>query len=171
MRNLAKGNKLTFTVFAIIVIIILGILIWAVRIGIKNESEKYQIPNSSYLYDNKYNYIDLENAAQVFKKWTGSYYLKENVTKKEYKLGNYAVSYDSSKNAVELFGTFYQVLKGGEIVKYTEHNKLNKNLDSQFFKIDDRKYLIVAKDIKNNTGTLSTKNYLIVIMVTMFQKV
>lgn len=164
MRNLAKGNKFTFTVFALIVIIILGILVWAVRIGIKNENEKYQIPNSSYLYDNKYNYINLENAAQVFKKWTGSYYLKENVTKKEYKLGSYAVSYDSSKSSIDLFGTFYQVLKGGEIVKYTEHNKLNKSIDSQFFKIDDRKYLIVAKDIKNNTGTLSTKNYLIVIM-------
>lgn len=164
LRNLAKGNKLTFTVFAFIVILIIGILIWAVRIGIKNENEKYQVPNTSYLYDNDYNYIDLENAAQVFKKWTGSYYLKENVTKKEYKLGKYAVLYDSAKSSLELFGTFYQVLKGGEIVKYTEHNKLNKSFDSQFYKIDDRKYLIVAKDIKNNTGSLSTKNYLIVIM-------
>ena len=63
-----------------------------------------------------------------------------------------------------MFGNFYQVLKGGDIKKISGNNRINNSSESQFYKIDDRKYLIVAKSITNNTGSLSTQDYLIVII-------
>lgn len=164
MRNLSSGNKMRFTVFAFIVLIIIVLIVQAVIIGLRNVKEKYQVSKSACIYDYNYNYIELENGAQISKKWNNNYYLKEDETKNEYKLGKYSVSYDTSKRSLDLFGTFYQVLKGGDILKITEHNSINNTQESKFYKIDDRKYLIVARDIKNDTGSLSTQNYLIIIL-------
>jgi len=125
LRNLAAGNKMRFTMFTFIVIAILVILICAVIIVLKYEKKEYQVLESAFLYDNDYNYIELENTATISKKWTGSYYLKEDVTNEEYKLGEYAVSYDTKKNIVDLFGTFYQVFEGGDINKISDYNTIN----------------------------------------------
>lgn len=164
MRNLTSGNKMNFTIFAFIVVVILVILICAVVIVLKNGKEEYEVQSSSCIYDSSYNYIDLENDGTISKKWTGNYYLKENITKKDYKLGDYVVNYDKNRKTVDLIGTFYQVLRGGDVSKISGNNTVNGAVDNKFYKIDDRKYLIVAKNIKNETGSLSTQNYLIIIM-------
>lgn len=164
MRNLTAGNKMNFTIFAFIVLIILIILCIAVVTVLRTDKEEYQVSNSMTIYDKDYNYIELENDAKIFKKWTGNYYLKENVTKKEYNLGNYVVAFDKNKRTLDLYGNFYQVLKGGDVSKISGDNTVSGNVQSQFYKIDDRKYLIVARNIENDTGSLSTQNYLIVII-------
>ncbi len=164
MRYLASGNKMNFTIFAIVIVLILVILSFAISLVLRNDKEEYQIENTAFLYDNDYNYIDLENTAVISKKWTGNYYLKEDETNKEYKLGKYSVLYDTYRNSLQLFGDFYQVLDGGNVNKISGYNPINSLVENRFYKIDDRKYLLVAKDIKNNTGSLLTHNYLIVII-------
>ena len=164
MRNLTAGNKVKFAMFTFVIISILAILCISVIIVLRADKEVYTVPNTVSIYDKDYNYIELANEATIAKKWTGNYYLKENTTKKEYNLGNYAVSFDKNKKSLELFGNFYQVQKGGAISKLTDHNTINNANESQFYKIDDRKYLIVAKNIINNTGSLSTQNYLMIII-------
>lgn len=164
MRNLTSGNKMNFTIFTFIVLIILVILVCAVVMVLRTEKETYAVSSASCIYDNEYNYIELANDAEISKKWTGNYYLKENETKKEYNLGNYAVSFDKNKKTLDLYGTFYQVLNGGDISKISGYNTINGNVESKFYKIDDRKYLIAASSIKNDTGSLSTQNYLIIII-------
>lgn len=164
MRNLTAGNKMNFTMFVFIVLIIIFMIIIAVVNGLKNTKEKYEISSSACVYDYKANYIELENDSLISKKWTGNYYLKEDETKKEYKLGNYSVVYDRKKKSLDLFGTFYEVKKGGDIVKILDHNFINSTMQDKFYKISDRRYLIIGKNIKNNTGSLSTENYLIVII-------
>ena len=164
MRNLTSGNKMNFIIFALIILIILIILCVAVIMTLRTEKEEYQVSSTASIYDKDYNYIELENDAKISKKWTGNYYLKENNTKKEYNLGNYAIAFDKNKKALDLYGNFYQVLKGGDVSKISGYNNVNGNVQSLFYKIDDRKYLIVSKNIKNDTGSLSTQNYLIVII-------
>ena len=164
MRNLTAGNKMNFTMFVFIVLIIIFMIIIAVVNGLKNTKEKYEISSSACVYDYGANYIELENDSLISKKWTGNYYLKEDETKKEYKLGNYSVVYDRKKKSLDLFGTFYEVKKGGDIVKILDHNFINSTMQDKFYKISDRRYLIIGKNIKNNTGSLSTENYLIVII-------
>lgn len=164
MRNLTSGNKVNFTIFAVIVFAIVVILCGAIVMVLKTDKEEFTVSASESIYDKNYNYIELSNDAKISKKWTGSFYLKEDITKKEYDLGNYAVAYDKNRRSIDLFGNFYQVLKGGDIKKISGNNRINNSSESQFYKIDDRKYLIVAKSITNNTGSLSTQDYLIVII-------
>ena len=164
MRKLSSGNKLNFIMFAFIVLVIMVIMLGVLTKGLKNVQEKYQVTKNVCIYDDKYNYINLEGDAEISKKWTNNYYLKENDTKKEYKLGNYSVVYNKSKKSLDLFGTFYKVIKGGNVEKITEHNAINNIQESKFYKIADRKYLIISKVIKNNSESLSTFNYLMVIL-------
>lgn len=164
MRNLTSGNKMNFTIFALIVLIILIILCTAVIMVVRTDKEEYPVSNTMSIYDKDYNYIELENDAKIFKKWTGNYYLKEDTTKKEYNLGGYAIAFDKNKKTLDLYGNFYQVLKGGDISKISGINTVSGNVQSQFYKIDDRKYLIAARNITNDTGSLSTQNYLIIII-------
>ena len=164
MRNLTSGNKMNFTIFALIVLIILIILCTAVIMVVRTDKEEYPVSNTMSIYDKDYNYIELENDAKIFKKWTGNYYLKEDTTKKEYNLGGYAIAFDKNKKTLDLYGNFYQVLKGGDISKISGYNTVSGNVQSQFYKIDDRKYLIAARNITNDTGSLSTQSYLIIII-------
>lgn len=164
MRNLTSGNKMNFTIFALIVLIILIILCTSVIMVARTDKEEYPVSSTMSIYDKDYNYIELENDAKIFKKWTGNYYLKEDTTKKEYNLGSYAIAFDKNKRTLDLYGNFYQVLKGGDISKISGYNTVSGNIQSQFYKIDDRKYLIVARNITNDTGSLSTQNYLIIII-------
>lgn len=164
MRNLTSGNKINFTIFALIVLIILIILCTAVIMVVRTDKEEYPVSNTMSIYDKDYNYIELENDAKIFKKWTGNYYLKEDTTKKEYNLGGYAIAFDKNKKTLDLYGNFYQVLKGGDISKISGINTVSGNVQSQFYKIDDRKYLIAARNITNDTGSLSTQSYLIIII-------
>ena len=164
MRKLSSGNKMNFIMFAFIVLVIMVIMLGVLTKGLKNVQEKYQVSKNVCIYDDKYNYINLESDAEISKKWTNNYYLKETDTKKEYKLGNYSVVYNKSKKSLDLFGTFYQVIKGGNVEKIAEHNAINNIQESKFYKIADRKYLIISKVIKNNSETLSTFNYLMVIL-------
>ena len=105
MRNLTSGNKMNFTIFAFIILIILIILCSAVVMVLRTDKEEYEVLSTSSIYDKDYNYIELENDAKIFKKWTGNYYLKEDTTKKEYNLGGYAIAFDKNKK------TFYKIKK------------------------------------------------------------
>lgn len=164
MRNLAAGNKMRFTMFTFIVVIILIMLVIAIVMALRYDKTEYQVLSSAFLYDSEYNHIELNNTAIVTKKWTGKYYLKEDGTNKEYKLGDYGISYEKTKNSVDLYGTFYQVIANGDVNKLTDFNTINSSSEDKFYKMGDRQYLIVASNIKDNTGSLSTSNYLIVIM-------
>lgn len=164
MRNLAAGNKMRFTMFTFIVIIILIMLIIAIVMALGYDKTEYQVLSSAFLYDSEYNHIELNNTATVTKKWTGKYYLKEDGTNKEYKLGDYGISYEKTRNSLDLYGTFYQVLANGDVNKLADFNTINSSFEDKFYKMGDRQYLIVARNIRDNTGSLSTSNYLIVIM-------
>ena len=133
MRNLTSGNKMNFTIFALIVLIILIILCTAVIMVVRTDKEEYPVSNTMSIYDKDYNYIELENDAKIFKKWTGNYYLKEDTTKKEYNLGDYAIAFDKNKKTLDLYGNFYQVLKGGDISKISGYNTVSGNVQSQFY--------------------------------------
>lgn len=165
MRKLTKSNKVSFSIFILLIILIVIIIIASVIISKKNAKEKVAISANSCVFDKKYNYIELQNDAQIFQDITGNYRLKEDKTNKEYDLGRFAISYDSSKHSLDLFGTFYEVTEGGNVKKISDHNIVKSTTGgSQFYKIGDRKYLIVSNEITSDKSSVSAQNYLIIIM-------
>lgn len=164
MRALAAGNKKRFALFAIIIIIIIGILITCLRFVLKNGAEEFEVSSNVFLYDKEYVPIETEQAGTIKQKWDGNYYLTLNDKSQTYALSNKVVAYDMSNGKVDLFGEVFKVLLDGQVEKTsgrTEVKDLNQN---QFYKLDDRQYLVVGNSIRNDTGSIVTSKYLYVVI-------
>lgn len=160
MYNKSK-NKVLFAVFILIILLIVFILVLSVYNTKENKNvEEYKISLNNAIYDKEFSYIFLKNDAVLKREWDGNYYLYENSNSKKYELGTEPVLYDKSKNQVTLYGTVYQIYENGETVQKTEKTVINDLSNFQFFKLSDRKYLVVGNNIKSEN--FSTVNYLIV---------
>lgn len=164
MRKLTAGNKARFAVFTLIVISIIVILVIFLNRALAFEKEEYEITKDVFIYDTNYEYIDLTKDALITKKWTGRYYLTEPETGLSYDLGNSVIAYDSIKNRINLYGTFYEVGLDGEVTKTNKDTEVSDILNSKLYKIEDRKYLLVSKNITTENSSLSAENYLIVVI-------
>lgn len=157
MYNKSK-NKLLFVIFVFIVLLIIAILILAVYTTKKGDIEEYKISPNTITYDENYDYVYISDNAVLKKEWNDNYYLNYNSNK--YSLGTESVIYNKSKNQVTVYGDVYQVYSNGDINKKTKKTVISNVSDFQFFKLNDRKYLLIGDSIGNNE--FSTKNYLVV---------
>ena len=164
MRKLSEGNKSRFAIFALIIIGIIAVLLIVLTKALSFEKESYAVSKDVDIYDVGYEYINLTSDAVIEKKWTGEYYLTESETNLSYELGNTAIAYDSLKKRVNLYGTFYEIALDGETSKTSKYTEVSNVLEPKLYKIEDRKYLIVADNISNEKGTLTANNYLIVVI-------
>lgn len=164
MRRLTSGNQTKFVTFALVIIVIILVLIVFLGKVLHAEKEKYEITKDTFIYDCNYEYVNLTSDAIIAKKWTGKYYLNEPETGLSYDLGNSVIAYDSIKNKINLYGTFFEVALDGEVTKTDTNTEIKDMLTSKLYKIDDRKYLVVSKQINTEKNTLTASNYLIVIL-------
>lgn len=162
MRKLSSGNKRMFVLFTIIVIAIIVLLLVNLSMVFNVNKEEYQTSKDSFIYDENYDHIELEQEGTIQQKWNGKYYLK--VGEEQYSLGNKNIVYDTKKKSIELIGKMFEVNKNGDIVTYEDYNTIENTKEDKFFKIDDRKYLVISNSIQNENKTLNTKNYLIVVL-------
>lgn len=164
MRKLSAGNKTRFAVFTLIIIGIIAVLVIILNKVLSLEKEEYLVEKEIVTYNSEYDYVSLSTDGIIKKKWTGKYYLEEPDVKLSYELGESAVTYNPIKNKLNLYGTFYEVALDGEVTKTNKNLEVSNMLDSKLYKMDDRKYLIVAKDISTSNTSLVAENYLMVII-------
>ena len=157
MRKLSAGNKTRFVIFTLIIISIILVLLIILNKTLNLEKEKYAIEKDVVTYDKDYEYVSLTTDAVIQKKWTGRYYLNELETGLSYDLGTSAVTYNPIKNKLNLYGTFFEVALDGEVTRTTKNVEISNILDSKIYKIEDRKYLIVSKNISNQKERSAAK--------------
>ena len=58
----------------------------------------------------------------------------------------------------------YQVYKDASVGTLSGNNSITDYQEDKFYKLADRKYMIVSSQIKNETQTVSTKRYLLIIL-------
>lgn len=160
MYNKSK-NKFLFAVFILIILLIVFIFVLSVyNTKEKNNVEEYKISLNNAVYDKELSYISLKTDAVLKKEWDENYYLYENNGTQKHELGTEPVLYDKAKKQVVLYGNVHQIYPNGETVQKKGKTSINKLSDFQFFKLNDRKYLVIGSEIKNDE--FSTPNYLIV---------
>ncbi len=162
MYNKSK-NKILFAIFILIILLIIFVLVLSVYNSKESTiEEEYKISLNNAIYDKEFSYVLLKADATLKKEWDGNYYLIEESSSIKYDLGTEPVFFDKSKNQVTLFGNVHQVFSNGETVEKKGKTVVNDVSDFQFFKLSDRKYLIIGKDIKGDG--FATQNYLIVLI-------
>ena len=160
-RELNRKNKIFISLFVVIILAIIGILVYSVKLtGYKNNNV-YTIGDNHILYADDFSNVNTKKGGKIEKSWDGKYRFisNDNVS---YPLGNSPVIYDSVSSEIAVIGKKYQVLSDGSVNEVNDTFNAKDSLIPYFFKLQDRKYLIIYKEIVDTNKTIYTKNYLIV---------
>ena len=160
LRNLTVGNKRMFIMFAMIIVIIIGVLVISLSTVLSVDKEKYKIPENSIIFDKEYNMIKLERECTLYKKWDGNFYLKDQ--KEEYKIGKQGINYIQNQNKMEIYGNIFEIEKGGAVTKTFEQKEIKNLKEDRLYKLEDRKYILTGENIQNENKSINTQNFLIV---------
>ena len=155
MRN--KRNFLIILGIAIILIIVFSLFIYKYK---HTEKLEYVVSAGSVLQDVNKNFLSIDGGATLKTRWNNSYYLNYQDTKTN--LGKNVIVFDSISNWLKLYGRFYEIKSDGKIEQNTGETVLINMADTKFYKIDDREYLLVDKQIVSNDKSINTSNYLLV---------
>ena len=161
MRKLNLKNKFYIGIFAIIILLIVGILVCSLFLSQKNGKVVYNVSNNCVIFDSETNLIDTSLGGEVTRKWGNNYYYV-NQDKYSYEIGNTPVIYEKTNNEIQIFGDNYQVYSDGSVLKNNDLTVISNSKDSSFFKLSDRVYLIVSPEIYNDDKSIYTSIYLIV---------
>lgn len=161
MRKYDKRNKMYMLMVMISSIILIVIFSFFINKVITNGKLVYEIDAGSIMYDKDKNLIKIDEDATLKIKWNDMYYLmyKDDV----YLLGKNAIIYNPAKSQMNLYGKYYEVTSQGEdkVIIHEDETLVSTN-ESKFYKIEDRKYLLIDNTIKTENNELNTNNYLVV---------
>lgn len=156
------NSKTKRTIIIILLIFVVFIVIFSLFLKRYTEVKKtaYTVSAGSILFDSEQNKITTKSDGTIKVKWGGDYYL--TYEKKNYNLSKHAVVYNSNTGDIALYGKFYEVNKNGKVSVKKNETKVKNSVISKFYKLEDRKYLIVDRTIEAVNSSLVTSNYLIV---------
>lgn len=159
MRKLNTKNKtyiLALSFLVLLILVVVGIFIFN---KIKDMNIRYDIDASSYVYNSKNELLHL-NKTYAKKDLLGTYYVMDDDSKIE--IGKTATILRKNTKEVQLLGNYYEIKDNGEIDKLSGENIVSSVIKPHYYKISDRKYLIIAPEIKSEDGSLNTNNYLLI---------
>ncbi|MCI8445635.1 MAG: hypothetical protein HFG15_04265, partial [Bacilli bacterium] len=161
MRKLTKGNKTSFGIFTVVVIFIVVLFVFGIYQMMNSERYEYEVMKNSFVYDETYNLIEVTNDTTLSRKWNGRYYLKSTDHTYQTPLGLETVIYQADEKKLQLYGSIYQVFRNGDVNQLKNRTEVAKTSSPSFYKLSDRRYLMVGGRIKNEAGTFTTAQYLL----------
>ncbi len=153
-------NKRTFIIILILSIIIIGIFSLFIYKYKHAGKVEYKVSTGSIVQDNSKNYVEIAEDAILKVKWSGNYYLIYQDRK--INLGKKVIVYDTISNGIKLYGKLYEITESGKIVEHTGETSIRNNSDAKFYKLDDREYLLVDRQIVSEDKSIDASNYLLV---------
>ena len=162
-RRLNTKNKLLIFVFALIVLgIIAGMIIFVLRIRGDKVINELEISSNEILFDKETRRIDTSRGGVVQERWNGDYYFVSNEGDTTL-LGESSVIVSDVDNELNILGKNVLIEPSGSFVE--GDGITTTELDNKgFYKLADRKYLVVAGAIKNDDDTIYAEKFLIVFL-------
>lgn len=159
-KGLSGKNKIFIILFILIILVIVGILVYSVTLVNHDNSNIFSVDANTILFADDYSSIDTTKGGKIEKKWNNVYSYVSN-DNQSYVLGDTPVAFNSANLQVTVIGDKYQVLDDGSVVKSSNIVNIT-NDSSHFYKLQDREYLIISKEISDENKTVYTKKYLLV---------
>ncbi|MBQ8681794.1 MAG: hypothetical protein IJ509_02665 [Bacilli bacterium] len=160
MRKYNNKTKKTMIIILVLCVIIIVIFSYAIKKSIDIDRTAYEITPGSIMFDKENNMITTNTEGIIKIKWGGDYYLI--LDDEEYDLGTHAVVYNTANGDMTLYGKYYEVTKEGEVEVIKGENLIKSSVNSKFYKLADRKYLIIDRTIESEDSSFVTSNYLII---------
>ena len=160
MRKYDIKNKRNIGIIIGISVIIIIMFSLVIKFFLDSDRSEYTIGSGTLLFDKDKSIVKVDGEGIVKKKWNNEYYLYYN--KKNVELGNTAVGYNETTGEITLYGKYYEIGVGDNIDIVDGETVIKSSALTKFYKLADRKYLIIDKDIKTADGLLSTTDFLMV---------
>ena len=154
MRKYDIKNKRNIGIIIGISIIIIIMFSLVIKLFLSSDKKEYTVHDGALVFDKDKSIIKVTEDSTIKKKWNNEYYLK--FKDNNYELGNTAISYNEKTGEIILYGKYYEI-GSGDLIDVTDGETVIKSsVITKFYKLADRKYLVVDKDIKNNILYVST---------------
>ncbi|MBR3162423.1 MAG: hypothetical protein IKF19_06815 [Bacilli bacterium] len=160
MRKYNDKTKRTMIIIGAIFAIFIIIFSLFLNRYNKVKTTAYRVATGAVLFDNEQNKITTKDESTMRIKWAGDYYL--NYNEENINLGNHSIIYNSGTGDISLYGKFYEVNKDGKVNNLKDENIIKNSVKSKFYKLADRKYLIIDRTIEASNSSFVTSNYLII---------
>ena len=160
MRKYDTKNKRNIGIIIVISVIIIVMFSLVIKLFLGSDKEEYQVPSGTLVFDVDKTIIKLDSEGTIKTKWNNEYYLMYN--DEDYELGDTAIAYNESTGEIYLYGKYYEVSAGDEIKVTSGETVIKSSALTKFYKLADRKYLVIDKDIKSSDGLLSTTDFLMI---------
>ena len=160
MRKYNSKTKRTMIIIGVIFAVFIVIFSLFLNRFNKVKTTAYRVPVGSVLFDYEQNKVVTKNEGTLKVRWAGDYYLKydeDNIN-----LGKHSVIYNAGTGDISLYGKFYEVNSDGKVNNLKDENIIKSSVKSRFYKLADRKYLIIDRTIEATNSSFVTSNYLIV---------
>ena len=159
-RKFDSNNKMYFSLFSMVLILMFGIMIVSASNTAQNRSESWEIPSGSIIYDDSLFPIQLTSDSYVHKDTLGNFYLNTDTGK--INLGKHTIS--ETRGGIQIFGHGYKVADDGTVVSLEEAEIVTKGNESVLYKLSDRRYLIVGETITDKDEIFKADDYLYIVM-------
>lgn len=158
IRKYDRKNKMKILFVTVLSLLIFSLFIFIVVVVYKQVNKEFVINKNSVLFDINNNIIRTDSDAFLKTKWNNNWFL--DYKEEKHNLGNNVVVYNENNGTINLYGTFYEIKNKGEVIKVSDNTLIESSAISKFYKINDRKYLLIDSIITSNG--LVTSQYLIV---------
>ena len=161
MRKYDIKNKRNIGIIIVISVVIIVMFSLVISLFINSDKKEYQVLNGTLVFDKDKTIIKTKDDSGIIKtKWNKDYYLIYNG--KSYELGDTAISYNEDNGRISLYGRYYEIGNGDEIKVTSDETIIKDSALTKFYKLADRKYLVVDKEIKSSDGLVSTTDFLMI---------
>ena len=160
-RKLSSNVRKYIVIFAAVVLAVCGGFLSVIVMSSSQEKEVYYVSSDCVAYDKNGARILLSGGGKVYQSWNNEWVLKDD-NSNVYSLGENTVLFD--EGALKILGGGYQILNNNEVNELASYNEVTSLNDAGFFKLSDRKYLMVGSNIGGSEEAVDTSKYLFIVM-------
>lgn len=159
-RKLNGKVRLSISIFAIVIAIFAGGLVFLANNFSKVEKGQIQISPDTRVYDKTNSPIIIGEDASIVKTWNDSFVIKAD-GKRSTSIGSHTIA--TKKGHIYIIGGGYRILPDASVVKLDDFYETTTD-ETQFYKLADRKYLLVSPEITDDNSELKTLKYVYIVM-------
>jgi len=160
MRKYDVKNKRNIGIIIVISVIIIIMFSLVIRMFLTSEKKEFDVLASTLVFDKDKTIVKVVDSAVIKTKWNNDYYLICN--DENYELGDTAIAYKEDTGEIFLYGKYYEIGSGDEINVTSDETVIKNSALTKFYKLADRKYLVIDREIKSSDGLLSTTDFLMI---------
>lgn len=160
MRKYDIKNKRNIGIILVVALLIIIMFSLVIKVFNNRDKNEYTVAEKTLVFDKDKTIIKTDKESVIKTKWNKKYYLikdKENI-----ELGNTAITYNEESGILKLYGKYYEITSGDEINITSGETEIKSTALTKFYKLEDRKYLLVDKEISSIDGLLTTSDFLMV---------